>query len=230
MSSHNRRLRDRNARVERYLELVDPIARHYAARSPESRDDLRQVGLLGLIRAAELFRTEAAVPFPVFARAHVRGTILHYLRDQAPLLRLPRRRQELEQQRSRVARQLRQQLGREPGSEELRLACGLSPEQWQQFEKLPPLPQRVCFDESQWRGLGSPDEPSAQVDSGVMAALQRLDGRKRQVVRDVVFAGLSLREVARMRHTSTTTAHRLLHQGLAELRRQLTPPSAAAAC
>ena len=25
MSSHNHRLRDRNARVERYLELVDPI-------------------------------------------------------------------------------------------------------------------------------------------------------------------------------------------------------------
>jgi RNA polymerase sigma-B factor len=230
MSSQNRRLRERNARVERYLELVDPIAGHYAARSPESREDLRQVGLLGLIRAAELFRADAAVPFPVFARAHVRGTILHYLRDQAPLLRLPRRRQEFELQRRRAEQQLLQQLGRQPESEELRLACGLNPQQWQQLENLPPLPQRVCFEDTDWQQLSHEEEACTQRDSAVLHALKRLNGRQRQVVRDVVLAGQSLREVARRRHTSTTTAHRLLHQGLAELRRQLNPPSAAPAC
>lgn len=230
MTTLNRGLRERNARVERYLELVDPIAGRYAACSPESRDDLRQVGLLGLIRAAELFRHETAVPFAVFARAHVRGTILHYLRDQAPLVRLPRRRQELELLQRRVAQQLRQQLGREPRSEELRLACGLTPQQWRQQEGQPPLPQRVCLDDRDWQTLSPEEEPCGQRDMAVMAALKRLDGRQRQVVRDVVLAGQSLREVAKKRHTSTTTAHRLLHQGLAELRLQLSPPSAAPAC
>ena len=44
--------RNRNARVEQHLAIVDPVARHYAASSGQDQEDLRQVGLLGLLRAA----------------------------------------------------------------------------------------------------------------------------------------------------------------------------------
>ena len=47
--------RNRNARVEQHLAIVDPVARHYAASSGQDQEDLRQVGLLGLLRAAERF-------------------------------------------------------------------------------------------------------------------------------------------------------------------------------
>ena len=43
----------RNERIEHHLKLVDPIAGHYAKRSGLDRDDLKQVGRLGLLRAAE---------------------------------------------------------------------------------------------------------------------------------------------------------------------------------
>ncbi|MFM7170481.1 MAG: sigma factor, partial [Cyanobium sp.] len=74
-------LKRRNALVEAHQHLVPPVASHYARRCPEPKDDLIQLGLLGLIRAAELFNPSAQTPFSAFARPHIRGAILHYLRD-----------------------------------------------------------------------------------------------------------------------------------------------------
>ena len=84
----------RNARIKHHLNLVDPIAGHYARRSGLDRDDLKQVGRLGLLRAAEGYEQGQDKPFEVFARPHIRGAILHYLRDSVGLVRLPRRLQE----------------------------------------------------------------------------------------------------------------------------------------
>ena len=67
----------RNARIKRHLNLVDPIAGHYARRSGLDRDDLKQVGRLGLLRAAEGYEQGQDKPFEVFARPHIRGAILH---------------------------------------------------------------------------------------------------------------------------------------------------------
>ena len=89
-----RRLLQRNRQVEANRDLVGPIAAHYAAHSAEAREDLEQVGLLGLIRAAELYSSDQGTPFEAFAKPHIRGAILHYLRDQAPAVRLPRRQAE----------------------------------------------------------------------------------------------------------------------------------------
>jgi RNA polymerase sigma-B factor len=80
--------------VELHLELVEPLVRHYSHCSAESSDDLRQVALEGLIRAAERFQGSRSVPFAAFARPHIRGALLHYLRDYGHLIRIPRRVQE----------------------------------------------------------------------------------------------------------------------------------------
>ena len=101
LSSTNRRLRrrlaveQRNRLVEAHQDLVRPIAFHYGRCCRESVDDLLQVGLIGLIRAAERFDTQQGTPFEAFARPHIRGAILHHLRDVAPSVRLPRRQAEI---------------------------------------------------------------------------------------------------------------------------------------
>jgi len=61
-------------------ELVRPMTLHYSALAPSAADDLIQVCLLGLIRGAELFSTSLGRR-QAFARQHIRGAILHYLRD-----------------------------------------------------------------------------------------------------------------------------------------------------
>ena len=83
-------LHHRNNQVNGNLHLVRPIATHYALQSGHDRDDLLQVGYLGLIKASNRFKAENGATFPSFARPHIRGAILHYLRDGVGLIRLPR--------------------------------------------------------------------------------------------------------------------------------------------
>ena len=83
-----------DGRVVEHLELVYPIANRFAKATGQDRDDLIQVGRLGLIRAAARFNSSMTTPFQVFARPHIRGAILHYLRDSIGLIRLPRTVQE----------------------------------------------------------------------------------------------------------------------------------------
>ena len=61
----------RNRRVEQYQAVVRPLALHYSRCCRESFDDLLQVGLMGLIRAAELYREDRHTPFEAFARPHM---------------------------------------------------------------------------------------------------------------------------------------------------------------
>ena len=51
---HTSRHQQNNSRVLQHL-LVHPIAKHYALRTGQDRDDLIQVGRLGLIKAANRF-------------------------------------------------------------------------------------------------------------------------------------------------------------------------------
>ena len=214
----------RNRRVEHYVDLVRPIALHYASCCRESADDLLQVGLLGLIRAAELYRQELETPFSAFARPHIRGAILHYLRDSAPAVRLPRRQAELQE---RIQRLLQTAAANpEPGSREtlVRQRLGLSESQWQLLAQQRRLNRPVPLEgellelvEAPAQEPGSEEAPMPPVE----ALLSQLEPRQRQVVRQVVLAGWSYRRLALQMQVSPMTIQRLLHRGLEQLRTQL---------
>ena len=224
------RVRRRNQLVEGHLGLVRPIAAHYAASSSEWREDLEQVGLLGLIRAADLYDSSRAVPFSAYARRHIRGAVLHHLRDTAPLVRAPRQVQERRQRLRRLEQRLTLELGRSPAQDELRLAMGLSVAQWTRSCEGSSLGQRLWLSEDQLEQLVAPAPDTTSTDQDALAGLAQLERGQRRVVQAVVLQGLSLREVARQQHSSAATVHRLLHRGLAALRSRLSPPSGAQAC
>ena len=83
-------LKHRNRQIQDNLHLVRPIARHYAQQTGLESDDLLQVGYLGLIKAYNRYDAKRGAPCPSFAKPHIRGAILHYLRDRVGLIRLPR--------------------------------------------------------------------------------------------------------------------------------------------
>lgn len=222
----------RNRRIEQYRELVRPIARHYQQRCPEPLDDLIQVGMLGLVRAAELYHAGSNTPFAAFARPHVRGAILHYLRDLAAPVRLPRRLDERRQQLSRLRRQWPCQHGGEPTAEQLRQAMGLNPRQWQQLEISLPLQRPLSLDEAL-----AEDRPEGAVnlaaeadgDTGgtdMSALLSQLEEPLRTVVERVVLAGWSYRRTAAVLKISPMTVQRRLRRGLERLRQLLRPGAA----
>lgn len=227
------RLQRRNAQVQAHLALVGPIASHYARRSAESSDDLDQVGRLGLIRAAELFDSQQAVPFSAYARRHVRGAILHYLRDTAPLVREPRRLQERRQLLRQQEWRLTAALGRRPSAEELRASLTLTDPQWRELA-VPTGGWQQDWLEDLQQSHTTPSWDDMEQRSvrawQVRAELQRLQPPQRRILCAVVLEGLSLRAVAQRHGTSLTTTHRQLQRALAQLRSRLSAPSGAREC
>ena len=222
----------RRLRIRACVALVAPIARHYARITRELADDLTQVGLLGLLRAAELYVPSGGEPFEPFARQHIRGAILHYLRDQAPLMRIPRRRQELEQQRRRCESRLQSELGLTPPPEAVRQAMGLTQTQWERLGASPTGHRIVPLDDGAEIPASEHDQDGADDARGALALalLDQLPTQQAEAIKAVILAGRSLREVAHDWGTSASTVHRQLHRGLAELRRLLECPSDAVAC
>lgn len=237
-------IRRRNQRVCRYRQLVRPLAFHYARRCKEPLDDLIQVGLMGLMRAAELYSRESGTPFEAFARPHVRGAILHYLRDTAPALRLPRQLGERRQQLQRVRQDWLRNHGCEPRPQDLRKTLGLSADQWQKLGEAMQLATLMPLDleriaEGQAGLIWSDPAGDDQQGRSATQALRQLEPPLRDVVRRVVLEGRSYRNVAALLQISPMTVQRRLHRALAILRQELSPaegpwrrpaPAAAAAC
>lgn len=109
-------LRDRL--VLRHMPLVKSIAAHYSQSSGQ-RDDLEQVGCVGMIKAVERYDPRLNVPFEAYARTVVSGEIFHYLRDLAPVLRVPRWYRTLNRRLHESHDRLTMAMGREPSLEEL---------------------------------------------------------------------------------------------------------------
>ena len=112
-----RTLEFRDRIVLAHMGLVKSIASHYGAM--QARDDLEQVGCVGLIKAVERYDPGLGVPFEAYARTVVSGEIFHYLRDLAPVLRVPRWYRTLNRRLHESHDRLVMSLGREPSHEEL---------------------------------------------------------------------------------------------------------------
>jgi RNA polymerase sigma-B factor len=216
--------------VEQYRAVVRPLALHYSRCSRESFDDLLQVGMLGLIRAAELYSEERRTPFEAFARPHIRGAILHYLRDAAPVVRLPRRQAELQERFNRLRHH--PALLTDPGRAITLLSgtLGITPAEWRRLELQRLLAHPANLDdpglvEAVAGGIaaGPAGDPCRLEEPGPSAAalLATLEPRTQLVVRQVVLAGWSYRRLGRQMEVSPMTVKRLLHKGLEQLRREL---------
>ena len=224
----------RNQRVDQYRTLVTPIAVHYGRRCPEPIEDLIQVGLLGLLRAAELFDAQTQTPFEAFARPHIRGAILHYLRDSALAVRLPRRQMELHDKLRQVQANWHKTHGQEASSEDLRRALDLSIPQWQELQRGKAMARPIGLADGvidAWaeqavdREAGSAQQPGEDGEAEYQLRLKRqwarLEPDLRQVVDKVVLSGWTYRRTAALLKVSPMTVQRRLKRGLAELRRGL---------
>ena len=200
----------RNARIKHHLNLVDPIAGHYARRSGLDRDDLKQVGRLGLLRAAEGYEQGQDKPFEVFARPHIRGAILHYLRDSVGLVRLPRRLQE-------QAQNTIKNTSSEPQQASMSAEMELQVYAYRQRQSWEPLDEsRVAADQPGWQPMLM-QESTRQI----WKAIHQLGQTEQMALIEVVIEGASLRIAGRKQGVSAMTMQRRLKRALAQLRQEL---------
>ena len=83
-------VRYRDAIFTRHLAIVETASRNFARSGQAEKEDLLQVGYLGLLGAIERFDPERGVKFSTYASHCVDGEIRHFIRDKSESIRRPR--------------------------------------------------------------------------------------------------------------------------------------------
>jgi RNA polymerase sigma-B factor len=115
----------RNQLIEKYLYMVDILAKKYINRGVDY-DDLYQIGSMALVFAVERFDPGKGYEFTSFATPTIIGEIKRYFRDKGWAIKVPRKWKEISAKLPGAKETLSQKLGRAPMVSEIAEYLGVS--------------------------------------------------------------------------------------------------------
>jgi RNA polymerase sigma-B factor len=215
---------DREALVRDHMTLARKVAGRFTHRG-ESIDDLNQVAMIGLVKAAERFDTERGVQFVTYATATMLGELKRHFRDNRWWVHVPRSVQNQYIAVREAVELLTQQLHRSPTLPEIANFAQLSAEAVLEAieagRSFHPTSLDVGPEENDTRPeLSEVDSGLAEVDDrqSALALVSHLPPREQAIVRLRFFDQMTQSEIAGHLGMSQMHVSRLLARSLEKLR------------
>ncbi|MET0276162.1 MAG: SigB/SigF/SigG family RNA polymerase sigma factor [Acidimicrobiia bacterium] len=217
----------RNQLVQDHIRLAEFLARRFVNRG-EPLDDLRQVALIGLLKAVERFEPDRGLQFSSFATPTIVGELKRHFRDKGWAVRVPRRIQELHLELDRTVAELSQELGRPPTPGETAAKAGVTEEAVLESMEASSLYRLASIDSGRPGDTGD-DAPSERIGGNdaeleavddqleVSELLAKLPEREQRIVRLRFFEGWTQSEIAAEIGISQMHVSRLLLRSLEQL-------------
>jgi RNA polymerase sigma-B factor len=231
----------RQGLVDELIAINAAVARSMAARYRNrgiDLDDLEQVALVGLVKAARRFDPFAGHDFMSYAVPTVRGELRRHFRDSGWMIRVPRRVQQLQARIRATQHELEALLGRSPRPSEIALHLGVD-----QDDVVEAIAADGCFrpasidtSADDERGgtiadvLGIEERGFESLEARLVldSAVGRLTERERLILRWRFVDERTQREIADLIGLTQAQVSRILARVLARLRSDLAEPLTAA--
>ena len=218
-----------NKLINDHTSLVKKISWHLHGRvnSIIEIEDIIQIGMLGLISAAQNYVPQKNASFASYASIRVKGEILDYLRKSS---NLDRTTISIKKDSEKAINFLRNKLGREPFLNEIANELGMSPEKYQEwshaFEASVVKSLEDSYDDySNWFSTNdlNPEEQINDVElrNNLKGALTKLEGKEAIIIQLYFVEELNIYEIAEVMDVTTGRVSQIKTSAIKKIREQL---------
>lgn len=211
--------------IEENLRLVEKIALRFRDRGYD-REEIVQVGVIGLIKAVDKFNSDYNTQFSTYAYPVIEGEIKRFLRDDGSI-KVSRSLKEIAAAGKRAEENLRRKLGREPLMSEISTECNIAADELTEAFSAG-APMRSIYESVYDSGSGEiilgdtiADKPEEdRIINKVMVSqiLAALNPRDRRIIEMRYFEDRPQREIAEEIGVSQVQVSRLEKKILTRLR------------
>ena len=206
--------------------LVKKIAWHIYGRASHAIEieDLMQIGFAALVNAAQQYTRKEGATFATYASIRIKGDIIDHLRKASNLCRTTI---SMKKRYNKVITELQSKLFREPTSEEISKAMGISEVEFREWERAFQANSHESLDSvydqySVWFASveDSPEELLNDKDMKevLKQALQQLSGNEAMVIQLYYVEELNVMEIAEVLDVSSGRVSQIKKSAIANLR------------
>lgn len=216
--------------VQESLKLVKRIALGmYPLPSTISKDDLIQVGAVGVLKAIETYEVNERGSFKTYVSKFIKGKILHYLRDKANIVKTPRETLTNLSKVKEAIDDLSEGGTKSPSAQEVANYVNLPVDKVEEIMNIELIKNMVSLDQNIYSSEGTETlmdriqsdsdtwEETYENKKVIEFALKKLPEPDKTVVFKYYMEGSSRKEISEIIHVSPTQISRILKRALNRL-------------